>query len=273
MPLMIAAALAVTAVVSVRVWALPILTTLAGMFPCGPRSFFYTFFPYTRVKLGPALLDRLVAAILLQLAQWGYVRFQVGAANYKAIYGALATVPIFLVWTYLAWAIILFGAEVTAAVQRGADFGSRCIPSRSISRAPPCCTRFMRLAEQQYNEEPPLQFQDLAHPLGLAPETLQPVVDGLESGGFVVEVPSSKGSKAGAELHLVRAPGSIKLADALAAVTAGDNANLADPRVAAVMQRIASAQRQVLESMTLADLMRVQPAMATAPISTELKRG
>ena len=117
----------------------------------------------------------------------------------------------------------------------------------------------MRLAEQQSNEEPPLQFQDLAHPLGLAPATLQLVVDGLKSGGFVVEVPSSKGSKAGAECTWCERR-MIKLADALAAVTAGDNANLADPRVAAVMQRIASAQRQVLESMTLADLMRVQPA-------------
>ncbi len=273
-PLMIAAALAVTAVVSVRVSALPILTTLAPyFFVWGAFFFLYTFFPYTRVKLGPALLGSLVAAILFQFAQWGYVRFQVGAANYKAIYGALATVPIFLVWTYLAWAIILFGAEVTAAVQRGADFS----PMNPESLDFPCAAvlyTLVRLADQQSSDQPPLQFQDLAIPLGLAPATLEPVVEGLKSGGFVVEVPSSKGSKAGAELHLVRAPESIKLADALASATLADNSNIADARVAAVMQRLASAQRQVLETMTLADLMRppASPDAAPAPASIELQR-
>lgn len=274
-PLMIAAALAVTAVVSVRVSALPILTTLAPyFFVWGAFFFLYTFFPYTRVKLGPALLGSLVAAILFQLAQWGYVRFQVGAANYKAIYGALATVPIFLVWIYMAWAIILFGAEVTAAAQRGADYA----PMHPESIDFPCAAALytlLRLADQQSDKEAPLQFQDLAHPLGLAPATLEPVVEALKAAGFVIEVPSSKGSKAGAELHLVRAPASISLADALAAVTAGDNANPVDPRVAAVMQRIAGAQRQVLETMTLADLLRAPAPAATAPApaSAEPRRG
>jgi len=274
-PLMIAAALAVTAVVSVRVSALPILTTLAPyFFVWGAFYFLYTFFPYTRVKLGPALLGSLVAAILFQLAQWGYVRFQVGAANYKAIYGALATVPIFLVWIYMAWAIILFGAEVTAAAQRGADYA----PMHPESIDFPCAAALytlLRLADQQSNGQAPLQFQDLAHPLGLAPATLEPVVEALKSDGLVIEVPSSKGSKAGAELHLVRAPASINLADALASVVAGDNANNPDARVAAVMRQIASAQSQVLETMTLADLLRAPApaAAAPAPASAEPLRG
>jgi membrane protein len=269
-PLMIAAALAVTAVVSVRVSSLPILTMLAPyLFVWGAFFFLFTFFPYTRVRPGPALLGSLIAAILFQLAQWGYVRFQVGAANYKAIYGALATVPIFLVWTYFAWAIILFGAEVTAAAQRGVDYA----PMHPESPDFPCAAALhvlVRLADQQSNAAPPLGTQDLAHQLGLSPAILEPIVEGLKSGGFIVEAAAEKGSKAGGGLHLVRAPGSIKLASALDAVITDDNARNTDARVAAVMGRIASAQMSVLATMTLADILRAPAAPASA--RSELKQ-
>ncbi len=76
-----------------------------------------------------------MTAVLFQLAQWGYVRFQVGVANYRAIYGAMATLPIFLVWLYIAWSIILFGAELTASIQRG-DIPPMLGPCRPIF-----CTR------------------------------------------------------------------------------------------------------------------------------------
>src|SRR5438105_9864853 len=79
----------------------------------------YVFFPYTDVRYSAAAVGALIAAVLFQLGQWAYVTFQIGAANYQAIYGALAAVPIFLVWIYIAWSIVLFGAEISATIQRG----------------------------------------------------------------------------------------------------------------------------------------------------------
>src|SRR5579863_10135961 len=80
-------------------------------------SFLYVFFPNTHVRLGAAAMGGLVASILLQAGQWGYVYFQIGAARYQAIYGAMASVPILLTWIYIAWIIVLYGAELTATLQ------------------------------------------------------------------------------------------------------------------------------------------------------------
>ncbi|HVA39691.1 MAG TPA: YhjD/YihY/BrkB family envelope integrity protein [Candidatus Binataceae bacterium] len=262
-PLMIAAALAVTAALSVRVTAFPILTGLAPyLFVWGAFYFLYTFFPFTKVRPGPALLGSLIAAILFQFAQWGYVRFQVGAANYKAIYGALATVPIFLVWTYMAWAIILFGAEITAAAQRGVDYAPMHPESPDFPFAAALHV-LVRLADQQTGAGPVLRGEDLAHQLGLRPTLLEPVIAALRSGGFVVEAPAADGSRAGAGLHLVRAPVAIRLRDALGAVIGGDNAMHADTRIATVMRQIAGAQMRVIEPMTLADLLATPPKSAS----------
>ena len=38
-------------------------------------------------------------------------------ATYKTLYGALAALPVFLIWMYLAWSVVIFGAVVTAALE------------------------------------------------------------------------------------------------------------------------------------------------------------
>ncbi len=75
----------------------------------------YALVPNTRVKLGSAMLGGILAAILWQLAQWAYVRYQFGVARYHAIYGALSQLPILMVWIYASWLIVLLGAEVARA--------------------------------------------------------------------------------------------------------------------------------------------------------------
>ena len=40
----------------------------------------------------------------------------IGSGTYKTLYGAMAALPIFLVWMYLAWGVVIFGAVFTAAL-------------------------------------------------------------------------------------------------------------------------------------------------------------
>lgn len=79
--------------------------------------FLYIFMPNTKVRLGSAVVGGVLAGTAWQIAQWGYFHFQVGVANYNAIYGTMAALPVFLVWVYTSWLIVLFGLEVVYAHQ------------------------------------------------------------------------------------------------------------------------------------------------------------
>jgi membrane protein len=80
-------------------------------------TFLYWFFPNTHVRVRAAALGGAVSAVLFSAARAIYVDFQVGAATYQTVFGALSAVPLILVWLYACWAILLLGAEVAFAFQ------------------------------------------------------------------------------------------------------------------------------------------------------------
>jgi membrane protein len=77
----------------------------------------YVIMPNTKVNFKAGLLGGVVAGTLYQIAQWGYISFQFGAAKYNAIYGSFAALPLFLMWLQISWWIVLFGAELSFANQ------------------------------------------------------------------------------------------------------------------------------------------------------------
>lgn len=92
--------------------------------------FMYIFFPNTRVKALPALFGAGLAAFLWTLVQDIYITLQIGVANYNAIYGSFATLPLFLVWIYLGWLFILTGAQVAYACQNIERY--RLLPAAAV---------------------------------------------------------------------------------------------------------------------------------------------
>jgi membrane protein len=79
--------------------------------------FLFKFLPNTKVRLAPAIFAGIITGTVWQLTQWFYITFQVGVARYNAIYGTFAQLPLMLVWIYISWVIVLFGAELTFALQ------------------------------------------------------------------------------------------------------------------------------------------------------------
>ena len=124
-PLLIGASLSFTTLVS------PVASTLAQQLPwLGTVAaisislllmtmFFgllYLIVPNRLVDWRDALIGGLVAAIAFEMTNRGFAFFITKFPSYRVIYGALAAVPIFLVWVYLFWLITLLGAVLAVAL-------------------------------------------------------------------------------------------------------------------------------------------------------------
>ncbi|MDQ7017457.1 MAG: virulence factor BrkB family protein [Gammaproteobacteria bacterium] len=92
-----------------------LLRTVPFMLSALAFTLIYSVVPHCRVPFKHALAGGVVAALLFEVAKKGFAFYVTNFPTYEAIYGAMASVPIFLVWIYLSWMVALFGAEVTQA--------------------------------------------------------------------------------------------------------------------------------------------------------------
>jgi membrane protein len=99
----------------------PVILFLLQLLPYGLLwglfTFIYIFMPNTKVRFTSALLAGIIAGTIFQAVQWVYITFQIGVAKYNAIYGSFAALPLFLIWLQMSWLIVLYGAELSFALQ------------------------------------------------------------------------------------------------------------------------------------------------------------
>lgn len=72
----------------------------------------FIIIPNTKVSLKAGIRGGLTAALLLDLSRYGFAHYISKFTNYSVIYGSFALIPIFLIWLYLFWCVILFSAEI-----------------------------------------------------------------------------------------------------------------------------------------------------------------
>jgi membrane protein len=76
----------------------------------------YVVIPNRPVRWRHAMIGGLVAALLFEGLKKLFGYYVGNFPGYETIYGALSAMPLFLVWMYVAWGAILFGAEVAASL-------------------------------------------------------------------------------------------------------------------------------------------------------------
>jgi membrane protein len=77
----------------------------------------YIMMPNEKVKIKPALFAAFVAGTLFQFWQYIYVNFQIGVAQYNAIYGSFAALPLLLLFLYYSWVIFLVGGKIAYSIE------------------------------------------------------------------------------------------------------------------------------------------------------------
>lgn len=86
-------------------------------------TFIYAFVPARQVPFRLALFGGVLAALAFEGAKRGFTFYFAHVRTYQLVYGALAALPLFLIWIYLSWVIVLVGAAITATLAEG-DAGS-----------------------------------------------------------------------------------------------------------------------------------------------------
>jgi len=78
----------------------------------------FRFVPNTRVEYWHAAAGGLLASVGLELGKRGFAAYLLKVPTYKAVYGTFATLPVFLLWLYFSWLVMLTAALVTANLGR-----------------------------------------------------------------------------------------------------------------------------------------------------------
>jgi membrane protein len=107
----------------------PVLLSAMGL-----AAMFY-FVPNTKVRRRDAIAGGLLASIALELGKRGFAAYVLKVPTYKAVYGAFAAFPVFLLWLYFSWLVTLTAALVTANLDRTKPRPGRSSARPNTSRA------------------------------------------------------------------------------------------------------------------------------------------
>lgn len=86
----------------------------------------YRLLPTAKVQKRAALFGALIAGTAWELAKVGYAHLATHLVRFDAIYGSLSAIPIFLLWIYVSWIVLLAGCRLAYAQQH-----SRALPPPS----------------------------------------------------------------------------------------------------------------------------------------------
>jgi membrane protein len=121
------------------------------------------------------------------LALYGYAQYARSAVAFTSIYGSFAALPVFLLWVYLTWLIVLFGCEVAFAVQ----YVSAGAPEAPVDDPSPLTRELLALrvlsivSRRFVRGEPAAQSLDVAEELHVSPALVVATVGLLETIGLV----------------------------------------------------------------------------------------
>ncbi len=153
----------------------------------------YMVMPNTNVKFSSALIAGIIAGTLFQLAQWGYIHFQIGVSRYNTIYGSFAAFPLMLIWMQISWLIILFGAELSFANQniKHYEFESETANISPYSKKILSLYILNFLVKNFHQGKPPATSSDISHKLEIPNKLVRNILNNLVKTRLVSETKGS----------------------------------------------------------------------------------
>jgi len=157
---------------------------------CLAFTFANLFLPKSRVRWIPAMAGGCFSGVLWLVLKSNFYFYTQRAIEMQSFYGSLAIVPIFLVFVYLTWLVILAGGELSYTVQHYCRLvRAQIVHGRASRFSPPFLALFVldRILEAYSSGAPIPAIDSVADELDLETEELGPVVNCLVDQGVLVE--------------------------------------------------------------------------------------
>ncbi len=141
--------------IHIKIKELSFITTLMGwmvfyIFAVLVFSTMYKFIPAVEVKYRHAFRSALVSALIFVPFQYIYLEMQVFVTRLNGVYGAIAAIPLFLMWVNYSWQIIIYGAQLCYGLQ---NIDTYNIPEGSLKDFTPLLDRIKEEREMEETEQ------------------------------------------------------------------------------------------------------------------------
>jgi membrane protein len=209
-------------------------------------TFLFVVIPNRRVRWRDALVGGGVSAVGFQILKIGFAWYLGNVFTYQAIYGAMAAFPIFLIWLYLSWCVMLLGATFAASVpewkQSTGGLGIAIGPGATLATAIRVLAA-LKLASRDGDE---VTGEGLGNVVGTA--SFDPVIAAMlehafirstDTGGLVLsrDLESATVADLHACLGLAALPGGLAASDVAS-----------DTAIQGVIQGLATAEKAALDT-------------------------
>lgn len=231
-------------IVSVFNYLMPFLVDYAAFF------LLYYLVPKAPVKIRSASFGALLAAVLFGLAKDAFAIYVVQFSSHAAVYGTLAAIPIFLFWLYMAWTIVLLGAESCYQAQylpRIGKLWKRSILSVGDGQILLAMQSLVLIGQAFKNGNKVPSDLEIAERLGCSSVVLKPAIDLLENSGILV-----RGDSREMPLTLLKAPDKILIRDIKEVLYRNDSNILYPSEMMKVFECFNAAKAN--QKLTLADI-------------------
>jgi len=159
-----------------------VLKILPVLFTTMAFTLLFQLVPNRHVPLAHALFGALVAAIAFESMNRMFGYYISHFPTYKLVYGAFASVPIFLMWIYLSWLIILFGAEIAASLSHWRTPATKKLSSTTRLLD---ALRVLQIMVNGFQQGKVSTFPKMSKSLHIGYDELEKILDKLASANMV----------------------------------------------------------------------------------------
>jgi len=152
--------------------------------------FLFKIFPNTYVENGAAALGAFFSALFWEISKWGFSYFAAAMAHSRQfIWAGFAVFLVFLIWMYLTWIIVLFGAQLAYIFQHYRyELKTTPLRKRKINRLWLGCEVMLEMGIRFLKGEQPVCVRDLASRFSVGLPELSGVLDALEGSRLIAKV-------------------------------------------------------------------------------------